>query len=158
MRRTNNLYPSLGIFFDNLFGNELMDWSNLNFSNTNTTLPAVNVKENDDSYEIKVAAPGMEKKDFKINLDNDLLTISSERKEEKKEKKDKYSRQEFSYQSFQRSFIVPFDVVDGNDIKAKYVDGILTILLPKKEEAKPRPLKESTPHCYWEGDCKKKKI
>ena len=142
MKRTNSYYPTFGNFFDNFFGNDLMDWSNSNFSNTNTTLPAVNVKENEDSYEIEVAAPGMEKKDFKINLDNDLLTISSERKEEKKEKKGKYSRQEFSYQSFQRSFTVPFDVVNGNEIKAKYNDGILTIHLPKKEEAKPKPPKE----------------
>ncbi|MBN1819695.1 MAG: Hsp20/alpha crystallin family protein [Prolixibacteraceae bacterium] len=142
MKRTNSYYPSFSNFFDNFFGNDLMDWSNMNFSNTNTTLPAVNVKETDEAYEIEVAAPGMEKKDFRINLDNDVLTISSERKNEKEEKTGKYSRKEFSYQSFQRSFTVPNNVVDGNEIKAKYNDGILTISLPKKEEAKPRPPKE----------------
>ena len=142
MRRTNSYYPSFANFFDNIFGDGLMDWSNSNFSNTNTTLPAVNVKETDESYEIEVAAPGMEKKDFKINLDNDVLTISSEKKNERQDKSGKYSRREFSYQSFQRSFTVPNNVVDGNEIKAKYNDGILTILLPKKEEAKPRPPKE----------------
>jgi len=142
MKRTNSYYPSFENFFDNFFGNNLMDWSNSNFSDTNTTLPAVNVKETDETYEIEVAAPGMEKKDFKINLDNDVLTISSERKDEKKEKTGKYSRREFSYQSFQRSFTIPSNIVEGNEIKAKYGDGILTITLPKKEEAKPQPPKE----------------
>ena len=107
MKRSNTNYPSVFNLFDNLWNNDLMDWSNMNFSNTNTTLPAVNVKENDEAYEIEVAAPGMEKKDFKINIDNDVLTITSEKKDEKNEKNGRYSRREFSYQSFQRSFTIP---------------------------------------------------
>lgn len=143
MKRTNSYYPSFSNFFDNFFGNDLMDWSNMNFSNTNTTLPAVNVKETDEAYEIEVAAPGMEKKDFKLNYDNGRLTISSEKKDEKEEKNgDVVTRREFSYQSFQRSFTVPETVVDAEKIAAKYDNGILHVILPKREEVKPKPVKE----------------
>lgn len=119
-----------------------MDWSNLNYSNTNTTLPAVNVLENDNEFVIELAAPGMKKEDFRINLENNILTISSERKEEKEEKKDQYSRREFSYQSFQRSFTLPEYHADREKVTAKYIDGILNIIIPKREEAKPKPARE----------------
>jgi len=119
-----------------------MDWSNFNFSSTNTSLPAVNVKENDNEYLIEVAAPGMRKEDFKIDYDNGRLTISSELKEEKKQDDDRYTRREFSYQSFQRSFTVPENLVDGEKIHAKYNDGILHLTLPKREEVKPKPVKQ----------------
>jgi len=135
-RNSDNLFPSL---FDNLFSRDWMDWSNSNFSNTNTTLPAVNVLENDHEFTIEVAAPGMKKNDFDINLDNNQLTISSEIKNETERKEGKYTRREFSYQSFSRSFRLPFDLIDGDKIKAKYNEGILCIHLPKKEEAKPKP-------------------
>ncbi|WP_281256421.1 Hsp20/alpha crystallin family protein [Labilibaculum manganireducens] len=135
-RNSDNLFPSL---FDNFFSRDWMDWNNSNFSNTNTTLPAVNVRENDNEYIIEVAAPGMKKSDFKINVDNNLLTISSELKEEKENKDGKFSRREFCYQSFHRSFQLPINLVNGDKISAKYNDGILTIRLPKKEEAKPKP-------------------
>ncbi len=130
-------------FWDNFFSKDLMDWGSSNFSTTDTTLPAVNVKESDDAFEIEVAAPGMSKEDFRVKLENNLLTISSEKKEEKKEEeKGHYTRREFSYQSFQRSFTIPESVVDGGKISAKYGDGILCITLPKKEEVKPKPARE----------------
>ena len=138
-RRNEGYFPS---FVDRFFNNELMDWGNSNFSSTNTSLPAVNVKETGDDYMIEVAAPGMKKKDFKINYHNNVLTISSERQEEKEDKDDNYSRKEFSYQSFQRSFTVPQQSVDGDKIEASYNDGILNIKLPKREELKPKPAKE----------------
>lgn len=138
-KRSENYFPSI---FDRFFNNDLMDWNNSNFSSTNTSLPAVNVKENDNEFSIEVAAPGMTKKDFNISFHNNVLTISSERKEEKKEKEDNYSRREFSYQSFQRSFTVAANAVDSDKITAKYAEGILTITLPKREEVKPKPLKE----------------
>lgn len=140
--KRNADYSPFPSFIDRFFGNSLMDWSNQNFSSTNTTLPAVNVKETTDAYEIEVAAPGLEKKDFKVNLENDVLTISSEKRDEKNEKEGNYSRREFSYQSFQRSFTVPSDVVEGEKINARYSDGILNIRLPKREEAKPKPARE----------------
>jgi len=140
LKRTNQYLPS---FWDNFFSRNMMDWDNQNFSTTDTTLPAVNVKENDEAFEIEVAAPGMSKNDFRVSLENNLLTISSEKKEEKKEEeKGRFTRREFSYQSFQRSFTVPENLVEGDKISAKYCEGILCITLPKKEEVKPKPARE----------------
>jgi len=140
LKRTNQYLPS---FWDNFFSRNMMDWDNQNFSTTDTTLPAVNVKENDEAFEIEVAAPGMSKNDFRVSLENNLLTISSEKKEEKKEEeKGRFTRREFSYQSFQRSFTVPENLVEGDKISAKYCEGILCITLPKKEEIKPKPARE----------------
>ena len=120
-----------------------MDWNRSNYSSTDTTLPAVNVKENNNEFLIDVAAPGLSKDDFKINYDNGHLTISSERQDSKKEKNDeKITRREFSYQSFQRSFTVAETVIDSEKISASYESGILHIALPKREEVKPKPAKE----------------
>jgi len=138
-RRTEGYVPS---FIDRFFNNDLMDWGTSNFSSTNTSLPAVNVKETDDDYIIEVAAPGMSKKDFNVNFQNNVLTISSEKKNEKEEKEDSYTRKEFSYQSFQRSFTVPGNDVDSDKITASYENGILNIKLPKREEVKPKPARE----------------
>ena len=142
MKRTQNWYPTVPSFFDKFFEGNLMDWNNSNYSSTDTTLPAVNVKENDDAFMIEVAAPGMTKEDFKVNYDNGKLTISSERKNEKNNEGENYTRREFSYQSFQRSFTVPENVVNGDKIGASYKDGILIISLPKREEVKPKPSRE----------------
>lgn len=140
LKRTNAYLPS---FWDNFLSRDLMDWGTSNFSSTDTTLPAINVKETDEAFEIEVAAPGMSKGDFKVNLENNLLTISSEKKEEKKEEeKGRFTRREFSYQSFQRSFTVPENLVEGDQITARYCDGILCVHLPKKDEVKPKPARE----------------
>ena len=138
-KRSENYFPSI---FDRFFNSDLMDWNNSNYSSTNTSLPAVNVKETEDEFTIEVAAPGMTKKDFNIHFHNNVLTISSERKEEKEDKDENYTRREFSYQSFQRSFTVASNTVDSDKITAKYNDGILFIHLPKREEVKPKPMKE----------------
>lgn len=88
-----------------------------------------------------MAAPGMKKGDFKINVDNSLLTISSQKQEEQKEGEgEKYTRREFAYQAFTRSFTLP-NSADADKISASYNDGILTVTIPKKEEAKPKPPK-----------------
>lgn len=142
-RLTDNLFPSVPSFVDRFLGRDLMDWSNWNFAGTDSTLPAVNVKETDDNFEIEVAAPGMKKSDFKLNYDNGRLTISSEKSDEKVEKDgEKIARREFSYQSFQRSFPVPEDMVNADKISAKYNEGILHVTLPKQEAAKAKPAKE----------------
>jgi len=144
LRKYNSNFPT---FWDNFFSKDLMDWGSSNFSSTDTTLPVVNVKENEEAFEIDMAAPGMSKGDFKINLENNLLTISSEKREERKEEeKGQFTRREFSYQSFQRSFTVPETLVDADKIEAKYCDGILCITLPKKEEVKPKPAREIMIH------------
>ena len=142
-RLTNNWLPSVPSMFDRMFEGDLMDWNTWNFAGTNSTMPAVNVKENDNEYSIEVAAPGLSKKDFKVNYENGRLTISSEKKDEREEKDgDRITRREFSYRSFQRSFTVPEEVVDAEKIDAKYTDGILYLTLPKREEAKPRPARQ----------------
>ena len=141
-KRSQNWYPTFPSFFDKFFEGNMMDWNNSNYSSTDTTLPAVNVKENDDAFTIEVAAPGMTREDFKINYDNGRLTIGSERENEKEDKGENYTRREFSYQSFQRSFNVPENVVSGEKISAQYKDGILRIDLPKREEVKPKPSRE----------------
>ncbi len=139
----NRMFPSFPSFLDRFFEGNLMDWNLSNFAELDSTLPAVNVRENDNETVIELAAPGMKKSDFNVNYDNGRLTISSEKKDEKTEKEgEKVTRQEFNYQSFQRSFNVPENLVDTDKINAKYSDGILHVTLPKREEAKPRPSKE----------------
>ena len=138
--KTSEFFPSL---IDRFFNGELADWNSTNYSGANSTLPAVNVLEDDNEFIIDVAAPGLRKEDFKVNLDNGRLTISSEHNEEDhEEKKGKYSRREYSYQSFQRSFTLSNQMVDSDKIKASYSDGILRIQLPKREEVKPKPIRE----------------
>jgi HSP20 family protein len=140
---SDNVYPSFPSLFNRFFEGDLMDWSNTNFAGLNSTLPAVNVRESDDEYQIEVAAPGMKKNDFKINYENGRLTISSEVKEEKKEgRKNNYTRREYRYESFQRSFTVPENIVNSEQIQASYSDGILYVTLPKREEVKPKPARE----------------
>jgi HSP20 family protein len=118
-----------------------MDWKTHNFSETNTTLPSVNIIEGDNSYEVDMAAPGFEKKDFNIELNHGVLIISSEKKVENETKNgQQFSRREFSYQSFKRSFVLP-QTVDSDKISAKYDNGILKMTIPKKKEAKPKPVK-----------------
>ncbi|MDE1206761.1 Hsp20/alpha crystallin family protein [Tenacibaculum larymnensis] len=125
----------------NVFNDFFRDWSTSNFSDTNTTLPAVNIKENENEFTVDVAAPGMNKEDFQVNLENDILTISSERKENKEDTNDNYTRKEYSYMSFKRSFTLPKGIVDSEKIKATYKNGELKINIPKLEAAKPKPAK-----------------
>lgn len=132
----SNQYPSV---FDRFFENDLFDWSNRNYSNTNTTLPAVNIKETGDNFEVEMAAPGFSKEDFKIELNNELLTINSEKRVEKETNEGQiFTKREFSYQSFSRSFTLPHSA-DSGKIEAKYDNGIFKVIIPKKEEAKPQP-------------------
>lgn len=135
----SNQMPRL---FDRFFENDLFDMPSHNLTRTNTTVPAVNIKENKDSFEVEMSAPGFEKNDFNVELDHQLLTISSERRTEKEEKEDEhFTRREFSYQSFSRSFTLP-ESADNEQISAKYENGILTLSIPKKDEAKVKPIKQ----------------
>jgi|SRR5688572_30207917 len=106
-----------------------------------STIPSVNVVESDENYRLEVAAPGLNKDDFKISVDNDVMTVSTEKKSETTEKNEKYTRQEFSYSAFTRSFTLP-EMVDVDKIQASYESGIMRIILPKKEEAKPKAPRE----------------
>ena len=120
----------------NIFDNDLGDFFGKRFSD-----PAANIIENSDSFQLEIAAPGMQKDDFKINLENNILTISVEVEDQKREEGKNYSRKEFYYGSFSRSFTLP-KTIDLENIKADYVSGILTIALPKKDEAKVEIKKE----------------
>jgi len=127
--------------FNRFLDTEFDSWLTKNYSNTNTSLPAVNIKETDEAYILDFAAPGYKKDDFIIELNNDVLTVSSEKKIENEETEDNFTKKEFSYESFTRSFNLP-ELVEGDKIKATYKNGILEIKIPKKEEAKPKPVKQ----------------
>jgi HSP20 family protein len=138
-----DLFPAIPGLIEDFFNRELLELGARNFSITNTTIPRVNIVESNDDFVVEMAAPGMSKKDFRIELDNEILTISSE-KETSNELKEgnHFARQEFSYQSFQRSFHLPKSVVEESKIKAKYEDGVLRVMIPKKEEAKALPARK----------------
>lgn len=138
--KARNGFPTVPSLFNDFLTRDLWNWNLENSSLTGTTVPSVNIKETDNNFEVEMAAPGMKKDDFSIELDGNMLTISSEKENKVEEKEgDKYTRREFSYQSFTRSFQLPKDVVDAEKIEAKYENGVLNLVIPKKEEAKQKP-------------------
>lgn len=140
IKRNNGFSTDMPALFNDFFTRDLWNWGLNNNSTTNTTIPAINIREDNDNFYVEVAAPGMKKDDFKVELDNSTLIISSERENRDETKEgEKYSRKEFSYQSFQRVFELPANVVDSEKIEAKYENGLLHLVIPKKEEAKQRP-------------------
>lgn len=145
--KKNGIFPTLtnksvNRFFDDFSTRDLFDWTDKNFAALSSNLPSVNLKESDTNIEVELAAPGMKREDFKVEIDNDVLMISSEKEEEKEEvrKKDNYIRKEFNYQSFSRTFTLP-DTIDENKIEATYKDGILHVIIEKKENTIKRPIK-----------------
>jgi HSP20 family protein len=118
-------------YWDDFFNDSF--FNGFNHSGLNRTSPAVNVIEEDKAYRIEVAVPGMSRKDFRIDLEDEVLTISSEQKENNEEKNHRYMRREFQYNTFKRSFQLP-ETIDADSIKASHNAGILTIELPKKDE------------------------
>lgn len=126
---------------DEFFGRDLLQDFFVN--NNNYTMPAVNISENKDGFKIDVAAPGLTKEDFKIDLHNKILTLSSVKEEKNEETNEKFTRKEFSYTSFKRSFGLP-DMIDNDNIAAEYNNGILHIEIPKREEAKEKPARQIT--------------
>ncbi|HNP50041.1 MAG TPA: Hsp20/alpha crystallin family protein [Bacteroidia bacterium] len=112
---------------------DFFDTENLGFDSLlkKDFLPPVNVLEDEKFYQIEVAAPGLKKEDFKVKIEDGILTISAEKKMEKEEKEKNFTRKEFNYSSFLRSFTLPENVME-NDVKAQYVDGVLRLSLNKK--------------------------
>ena len=131
VKRNNLVFPSLmnEIFKPDWFGGT---------ENFNSSLPAVNIKDNLKEYELELAVPGRKKEDFNIEIDNDVLTVSSELKQESEVKEENYTRREFGFSSFKRAFTLP-KTIDTDSIKADYLDGLLKLTLPKKEESLPKP-------------------
>jgi HSP20 family protein len=133
MTKWNNGQNTLNRF-DDFFSRDLWNWGLTNNSSTDTTIPAVNIRETAEAFMVEMAAPGMQKEDFRVELDGNNLTISSEMRNENETKEgERYTRREFSYQSFQRSFTLPKNVVDVDQINAKYENGVLHLLIPKRE-------------------------
>ena len=122
---------SFPAFFDDFF----KPWNEWMGMGRALTTPAVNIAENKSYFEISVAAPGLKKNDFNIDVDDNMLTISSEKEEKKEEKDERFTRKEYNYSSFTRSFTLPEDVIKDK-IEAVYEDGVLRITLPKTEQAK----------------------
>jgi HSP20 family protein len=142
-RLSDNWMPSFPSMIDKYFGRDLMDWNDSNFAGSESNMPAANVKETKKEFQIEVAAPGLNKKDFTVHYNNGRLVISSEKKLENEVKEgEKLTRKEFSYQSFQRSFTIPEELVNSDKITAKYSDGILRVLLPKRTEVTSKPVKK----------------
>ena len=123
----------------NIFDELLKDLSIATHDNSKIVTPAVNIKETEKEFVVSLAVPGMNKKDFNIDIDIDLLTISSEIKEETEEKVDNYTRKEYNFNSFKRSFTLPKDTIDRENIDAKYKSGELIINIPKKEIIENKP-------------------
>lgn len=127
--RTN--FPAFisDIFNDDFMNEFIKEPARRNF------VPAVNISETNEDFRIEVAAPGIQKEDFKIAVENNVMTISSEKKVENEEKTDKYLRREFGYSCFKRSFALP-QMVDSDKISATHINGVLQVVIPKREEAK----------------------
>lgn len=132
-----NMFPdffgNFGSFFeDDFFQNRLMP------SRLLQNMPATNIRETDKDFQIEIAVPGLKKEDFKIDIDNGMLSISAEKRDEKEEKDKNYTRREYNYSSFSRSFRLP-ETVKEEGIDASYNNGVLMLCIPKKEEtAKPQ--------------------
>ncbi len=133
----NQDFFDLDNFFENRWTKNMLPE---NFWNGNNMEPALNIKETEDSFEVELAAPGFDKKDFNVTIEDGCLNINAEKESTEEEKDNNYTRREFNYNSFQRSLELPESVKD-EEIKAKYADGILSFKLVKKEESKKRPPK-----------------
>ncbi|PKP01108.1 MAG: heat-shock protein Hsp20 [Bacteroidetes bacterium HGW-Bacteroidetes-9] len=134
--KNRDFFPSI---VDEFFGRDFLPGM-FEFQ-TGINMPSVNIVEGKDDFRIEVAAPGLEKNDFKINLENNVLTISSEKEDTNEQKEERYMRREFSYSSFRRSFSLP-GTVEADKIAANHSNGVLNITIPKKEEAKVKPAKQ----------------
>lgn len=132
-------FPTLSSWLDDVF-NDSFGSELINNFNTGISLPAVNVIDNDNEYIVEMAIPGMNKSDFDVNIDNQILTILAETKLEDEDVSENYTRREFGYSSFKRTFSLP-KTVNSEKISASYVDGILKVELPKFDEAKKKPIR-----------------
>ena len=130
--------PAFSNLLESFFGKDLGEFVGRDYA---TAIPAVNVVETTEKFTVEVAAPGLKKENFHINLNNNLLTIASSYEKSNEEAKGKYTRKEFGYTSFQRSFTLP-TTVDSSKIEASYKEGILYVYLPKREEAKEKPARQ----------------
>jgi len=130
--KRNTQFPSFSNIFDDIFADDFDVFKKI------ATVPSVNIKEREKDFVVELAAPGLIKEDFDIDLENNVLTISSQKKIENNQEEEKYTKREFSYSEFKRVFTLP-DSVEANEIQAEYNNGILTVVIPKKPEAQVKP-------------------
>lgn len=142
MKTNGQLTSSMPSLLNDFFADDFFRLPFVSSRFQGATLPSVNIRETDDAFQIEVAAPGMKREDFNVELDNNLLRISSLRENEGNDKDANYLRREFSYQAFERTFELRGDYVEGDKIEARYVDGILQINLPKKEQLRKKPARQ----------------
>lgn len=136
LRPRRGIIPS---FVGDFFGDDLLSTF---FDSSNTgTVPAVNITENNDEFTIELAAPGLEKNDFNVDFHSNVLAISCHKEQKSEENDDKIMHREYSYTAFTRSFTLP-EGTDGDKVKASYKEGILTVKVPKKDEAKEKPVRK----------------
>lgn len=135
----NRLFPWNNDNLKSILNTE--DFFNTDFFEEDGLMPAMNVKEREEDYEVEFAAPGFTKKDFEITLEDNMLKVCGEKERKSEEKEEDYTRREFSYNSFKRSLQLPNTIDAKKDIKASYKDGILKLNLLKKPEAKTLPKK-----------------
>ena len=129
--KNSDVFPSITEWMDDFFDKDFFPFQS-KLAKMGTLVPAVNIKETKENYTFEVAVPGVNKEDLNLSVKNGLLTISSENKAEKEEKKEDYTRREFSFNSFSRSFSLP-EHIDEDKIQASYDKGVLNLLIPKKE-------------------------
>jgi HSP20 family protein len=141
LMNNRNLFPALPSLIEDFFNRSWMDTTGME-RGLRGTLPSVNITETNDAFQLEVAAPGLKREDFNVQFDNYVLTISAEVKKADEKEGHNFTRREFYYDSFERSFALPENKVDTERIEARYVDGILYITVPKKEEAKVKPPKQ----------------
>jgi len=144
VKRANRNFPTIRTRLSDMF--DLDNFFNEPFFESpswvewRTKVPATNIKETNDAYVVEVAAPGLEKMDFMVNVDEGVLEIKVEKEQEDTKEQENYTRREYSYTNFSRKFTLP-DTVDGQNIKARYENGVLDVTLPKRPEAKKEPRK-----------------
>lgn len=141
LMKQNGSSWSIPTLFDDFWTRDLFNWPARNAKFSGVTLPAVNIHETNEDFQIEVAAPGMRRDDFKVEFSNNTLTISSEKQKEVPENIVSTLRSEFNYMAFQRSFMLPENMIESARISARYKDGILLITVPKQEEARQKPAK-----------------
>jgi len=135
---TNWMFPRFPSLLDDFFSKDLFNWSSSTDKPSISgqhAVPAVNVRETDKAYMFEMAAPGMDRKDFKVELINHTLTISSKQENQQEDDSEGYTRKEFSYRGFSRSFDLPSELINSNDITARYHNGILLVVVPKSAKA-----------------------
>ena len=144
VKNNPTFFPAIPFLLDEFFNKDWNDSSLSTWRNPVSTLPAVNISEDNDNIHISMAAPGLKRDDFKIEYEHEVLVVSSEHQNTQEDNTGEYFRREFNYEGFRRAFTLPANKVKGDAISAKYTDGILKITVPKTEDSKKKPARMIT--------------